>query len=177
MKLNGTSAPSKLKYLKYYLLGVADSEGCFCISLKKEPTTRFGFALDPMFHVTQNDAGTDVLELFKQALTCGRVMEKSGQPGTKLFMVDNRRQLVEKVIPFFDKYEPVLKAKDFALFRKIVLGLEEGKHSTLKGFEELARLSFEMNGNGKQRRYSLDQVLETIRARAGSSETIRRTPK
>jgi hypothetical protein len=129
-----------------------------------------------MFHVTQHKAHADVLELFKRAFTCGRVMEKTGQPDAMVFMVDNRRQLVEKVIPFFDKYEPVVKASDFRLFRQIVLGLEEKKHSTLEGFEELARLAFKMNMNGKQRRYSMNEVLETIRAKAGSSETIRRTP-
>ncbi|MBI3588583.1 LAGLIDADG family homing endonuclease [Candidatus Micrarchaeota archaeon] len=171
-------AIGRMKYLRYYLLGFSDGEGCFCVSLKKEPTTRFGFALDPMFHVTQHRTHADVLELFKRAFTCGRVMEKPGQPDTMQFMVDNRRQLVEKVIPFFDKYKPIVKSGDYLLFREIVLGLEAKKHSTLKGLEELTRLAFQMNMNGKQRRYSLEQVLEAIQARkADASETTSRTPE
>ena len=160
------SKPSKEQQLFYYLLGVADSEGCFCVSLKKEPTTRFGFALDPMFHVTQHRNHSEVLDLFKQVLGCGRVIQKPGQPDTMQFMVDKRQELVERIIPFFEQFQPIVKARDFLLFKQIVLGLEEKKHSALEGLEYLVRLAFQMNDGGKQRRYSLQQVFETINARA-----------
>ena len=164
----------KEKYLKYYILGFVDAEGCFNVSLKKQETTRFGWVLDPVFHVTQHVQSREVLELVKKAFNCGRILEKPGQPDTLQFLVDNRRQLVEKVIPFFDRYELLVKKKDFELFKKIVLGLENKEHAELETFKELVKLAFHMNMEGKQRRYQLKDVLDNIK---GSSETTRETPK
>ena len=103
----------KTKYMRYYLLGFADAEGCFSISLKKEKTARFGWALDPLFQVTQRKESRHILELFKKELRCGRIIQKSGQPDLYVYLVDNRRQLVESVIPFFEKFNLLGKTNDF----------------------------------------------------------------
>ena len=163
----------KERYLKYYVLGFVDAEGCFSVALKKQETTRFGWVLDPVFHVTQHESGRNVLELVQNILNCGRIIEKPGQPSTLQFLVDNRRQLKEKVIPFFDRYELLVKKNDFILFRRIVDGLERKEHTKPETFKELVKLAFHMNMEGKQRRYQLEDILDTIK---GSSETTRETP-
>ncbi len=150
--------PHKQKYLNYYLVGFADAEGCFNVSLKKEPTTKFGWALDPVFHVTQHKDHSNILYLFQKTLKCGRVVTKSGQENLMQFMVDNRRQLTEKIIPFFDKHKLMVKDKDFELFKQIIQGLESKLHSNEETFKGLIKKAFEMNYNGKQRRYSLEEV-------------------
>ncbi|MCI0558069.1 MAG: LAGLIDADG family homing endonuclease [Nitrososphaera sp.] len=162
----------KERYLKYYVLGFVDGEGCFSVSLKKQETTRFGWVLDPVFHVTQQEQSRNVLELVQRTLNCGRIIEKPGQPETMQFLVDNRRQLNEKIIPFFNQYELLVKKKDFELFRRIVEGLERKEHTKLDTFRELVKLAFHMNMEGKQRRYQLEEVLDSIK---GSSETTRET--
>ncbi len=163
---------SKERYLKYYILGFVDGEGCFNVSLKKQDTTRFGWVLDPVFHVTQHEKSRNVLELVQKTMNCGRIIEKPGQPETLQFLVDNRRQLNEKIIPFFDRYQLLVKKTDFDLFRRIVEGLERKEHTKLEAFKELMKLAFQMNMDGKQRRYQIDDVLNSIK---GSSETTRET--
>lgn len=162
----------KERYLKYYILGFVDGEGCFSVSLKKQETTRFGWVLDPVFHVTQHEQSRNVLELVQRAFGCGRIIEKYGQEETLQFLVDNRRQLIEKIVPYFERYTLLVKRKDFLLFKRIVEGLENKEHTKLESFQELVKLAFQMNMEGKQRRYSLEDVLNNIK---GSSETIRRT--
>ncbi len=162
----------KEKYLKYYIAGFADAEGCFNISLKKQETTRFGWVLDPVFHITQHKNGVEVLKIIEMTLHCGRVIPKPGQEDTLQFLVDNRRQIMEKIIPFFDEYELVVKKNDFGLFKRIVEGLENKEHAKPEPFKELIKLAFQMNMNGKQRRYKLEEVLNSIK---GSSETTRET--
>lgn len=164
----------KGKFLNYYLLGFTDAEGCFDVSLKKQEGTRFGWVLDPVFHITQHKNAKFVLELAMRQINCGRIIPKPGQKDTLQFVVDNRKQLAEKVIPFFSRYSLLVKAHDFELFKEIVLGLERREHSTREGFERLLRLAFSMNMEGRQRRYKLEEVLKDL---AGSSETIRQTPK
>jgi hypothetical protein len=153
-----------------YVLGFVDAEGCFSVSLKKQKTARFGWVLDPVFHVTQHENSGKVLELIKNKLECGRIIRKHGQTETLQLLVDNRRQLLEKVIPFFGRNKLLVKEKDYLLFRRIVEGLERKEHAKPESFAKLARFAFCMNMQGKQRRHKLNEVLNDL---VGSSETVR----
>ena len=154
--------PKRKRPLKYYLLGIVDAEGCFSVSLKEQKGTRFGYVLDPVFSVSQHKSNKFVLDLLHRELDCGRVIQKHGQKGSFVFVVDNRRQLVEKIIPFFNKYKLLLKWNDFQKFSTIVLGLDRKEHSKRESFKELIRLAFTMNLMGKQRRKDLKTVLDRI---------------
>ncbi len=156
--------PKKMRELKYFLAGFADGEACFSVSVKKQENTRFGWVLDPLFQVTQHQDNRCILEVFKRVLQCGRIIEKPGQKNTLIYLVDNRRQLKEKVIPFFRKYRLVCKHKDFERFARIVEGLENREHWTKEGFINLLKLAFQMNMEGKQRRYKLNEILENLKA-------------
>ena len=167
--------PKNRSELLYYLSGFADAEGCFSVALKRQEGTRFGFVLDPVFHVTQHKQNRAVLELYVRVLGCGRIIPKPGQPETLQFYTDNRRQLSEKILPFFRKYRLIGKDTDFQKFARIVEGLENKEHADKAKFISLVKLAFEMNLEGKQRRYKLDEVLGEL-SQTGSSETIRQTP-
>ena len=148
---------------RYYLAGFADAEGCFSISVKKEPSARFGWALDPVFRVTQHKAGKAVLHMFRSELKCGRIIKKPGQEDTYVFLVDNRRQLTEKVIPFFRKYKLVAKQRDFQLFSEIIEDMNRKIHWTREGFIKLLKKALRMNLEGKQRKYTLEEILSSMR--------------
>ncbi len=154
--------PAKRKYLKYYLLGIADGEGCFTISIKKQESAKFGWVLDPIFHVTQHRKNRAVLELFKRELHCGKVMEKYGQPETLQFYVQNRREIREKVLPFFRRYKPIVKAEEFEGFAEIVEALERGDHHDLVKFKALMGLAYSLNYGGKQRRRELHELVDDL---------------
>ena len=166
---------SKKRNMRLYLLGFTDAEGCFSIATKRQAGTRFGWVLDPLFQVTQHKDNRKILDIFKNELSCGRVIEKPGQKDLLIFIVDNRRQLKEKVIPFFERNRLIAKQNDFRIFKEIVESLERKEHSDRKKFVKLVRKAFRMNLGGKQRRYKLEEILKDIDV--GSSETIRQTPK
>ena len=167
--------PKKRKELFYYLAGFADAEGCFNVSLKHQESSRFSWVLDPVFHITQHKNNIQILELYKRLLMCGRIIEKYGQPNTFQFYVDNRKQLVEKIIPFFERFKLITKVEDFQKFKRIVIGLEKKEHSNIEMFKRLVKVAFEMNLEGKQRRYKLEDILIDLDQYSGSSEAIRQT--
>ncbi len=172
-----SNLPAKRKELMYYLVGFTDGEGCFSVALKHQEGTRFGWVLDPVFHITQHVKYRYILEMFVKVLGCGRVIPKPGQPETLQFYVDNRRQLREKIVPFFTKHKLLVKAHDFECFARIVEGLENKQHANRETFCELVKLAFSMNLEGKQRRHSLQEFLDSMATLStGSSETIRQTP-
>jgi len=155
----------KGKYLKHYLLGFTDAEGCFSIAMKKEPGARFGWALDPLFQITQHKANRQIIDIFKAEFSCGRVIQKPGQPDLLLFLVDNRTQLVEKVIPFFERYKLLAKNEDFKKFKTVIEGLENKMHQKKDSFIELIKICYKMNLDGKQRRYKIEEIIKDIEKR------------
>ena len=152
-----------------YFLGFVDGEGCFNISLKKQDSAKMRWVLDPIFHVTQHKNHKKLLYNFQKMLGCGTVIKKYGQPDTMQFIVQSRKELVEKIIPFFKKHKLIVKKKNFELFAEVVEGLDQHQHSNVRDFKKLIRKVFVMNNKGKYRRYNLQEVLDSL----GSSETIR----
>ncbi len=158
------SLPARRKYLRYYLLGLADGEGCFTVGIKKQESAKFGWVLDPIFHVTQHRKNRAVLELFLRELRCGRIMTKYGQPDTLQFYVQNRRQIQEKILPFFRQYRPIVKAEEFRKFAAIVEALQRGDHHDLDKFKVMLGTAYTMNYEGKQRRRELFELIDDLEA-------------
>ncbi len=166
--------PSRRKYLNYYIVGLVDGEGCFSISIKKQDSARFGWVIDPVFHVTQSAEKRIVLEILKRTFSCGRIIPKPGQEDTTLqYIVDARKSLVEKIIPFFRKHKPIIKWSEFERFAEIVEGLERKEHKSAEGFRRLLEKAYQLSSD---RKYSLSDIVSEIERRVGASETIRRAP-
>lgn len=157
----------------HYFIGFVDGEGCFNISLKKQKSAKMGWVLDPVFHVTQHKNQKELLYNFQKLLGCGIVIKKYGQPNTMQLIVQSRKDLIEKVIPFFKKNKLIVKRKSFEIFSDVVEGLNKHQHGNFSDFKKLVKKVFAMNNEGKYRKYSLKEILESL----GSSETKRQTRK
>ncbi len=155
--------PKRGKYLRYYLLGIVDGEGSFSISVKRQNDTRFGWVVDPIFKVVQHKKNRIVLELLKRVLNCGRIVTKYGQEDIHEYIVDNRRHLKEKVLPFFRKYKPIIKRDEFILFSNIVEELERGNHKDAERFKKLIKMVYQYSNY--DRRYKLQDILHEIDTR------------
>ncbi len=166
--------PRRRKYLYYYIVGLVDGEGCFSVSIREQDNTRFGWVIDPVFHIAQRKDRAAVLEIIRRVFNCGRIVPKPGQEDTMLqYVVDSRRHLIEVVIPFFTKHRLIIKHSEFEAFKEIVEGLERGEHRSLEGFIKLLEKAYVMSDS---RTYSLDEIVSRIKGRVGASETIRRAP-
>ena len=87
-----------------------------------------------------------------------------------MLVIRNRQDLVNKVIPFFERHPLYTQKKnDFYLFKKIVMMMNEKKHLEKKSFSKIVQLAYLMNANGCRRKVPKEKILETLK----SSETIR----
>lgn len=142
----------------WYLAGFVDGEGSFNISLTKKDDYRHGWQITPSFNVSQRD--NTVLFLLKKHLGCGRL--KRRQDGVWIFVVENPRMIVEKVLPFFGRFNLLSsKAKtNFSIFSKIVVMINNDEHLTLEGLREIVELREKLNeGKGRKRKYNLSDVI------------------
>jgi hypothetical protein len=99
--------------------------------------------------------------------------------GVWYYEVNNFTAIVENVIPFFDRFGflSAKKQRDFAKFKQIAQLIQEGRHLSREGIDEILAIRCDMNDGGAMRRkYSDDSIIELFEVRE-SSETARQAPE
>ena len=148
-----------------WLTGFVDGEGCFCVSVHRNPVyarRTGGWQLHPTFQVYQHRRHRAVLEEIAVTLGCGRIRPKGPNSSVLTYAVDSLAQLEGFVLPFFECHPLVVKAHDFSVFSDIVRAMRRKEHLHPEGFERLVRLAYAMNADGKQRARDIDSVLAWI---------------
>lgn len=142
----------------WYLSGYADGEGSFCVSFSPRSKLRTGLEVRPSFSVSQNGDRSEVLRLFQEILGCGSIRPDRSDRTFK-FEVRSLQSLLDKVIPFFEKY-PLKSSKriDFDLFSEICRLMANGGNRNKVSLREIIQLAARMNTSGI-RKYDTAQLL------------------
>ena len=152
---NVTGAANQQERLDSYIAGFVDGEGSFHVAIQKNPCTTVGWQLVPEFRVSQDVSRAQILDLIRTRLDCGSIREnhRDSNDHTMVFVVRRRRDLLGKVIPFFER-NPLLSCKhqEVVTFADIVRRMEGGEHLEAGGFDRLAGVALQMNGGGRYRR-------------------------
>jgi len=150
---------------KWFLAGLIEGEGSICISLKQHPTAKFGYYIDPEFFIYQHKSARELLENAKTFFRTGSIVPKPGNEDVLVYKVTSRRSIIEKVIPFFEKYMRYgseIKRHNFSMFKEVTIALENREHRTLEGTLRLVELAYSTNHAGKQRKRSKEEVISRI---------------
>ena len=150
---------------KWFFAGLIEGEGSICISLKQHPTARFGYYIDPEFFLYQHKSARELLDQAKTFFGTGNISPKPGNEDVLVYKITSRRSIIEKVIPFFEKYMRYgsnIKRQNFLMFKKATLALENKAHKTLEGTLRLVDLAYSTNHAGKQRKRKKEEVIERI---------------
>ena len=142
----------------WYLSGFCDGEGSFNVSLRMRKDHKINWQVVLTFNVAQRDV-TNLL-LLQKSLRCGRLQTRSD--GVHYFVVTSYMDLLEKVIPFFDRFplQSVMKKKNFDIFKQTVVIVNSGKHLTPTGFMDIVELREGLNeGKGRKRKYEKSHVI------------------
>ena len=155
-------ALNKKRNIHEYISGYVDGEGCFSISFSKREKFLVGWETKPSFSVSQNEDRAQVLFLIQKNLQCGHIRRDFSDKTLK-FEVRSLDDLIGKVIPHFEQY-PLLseKQKDFELFKKVCLLMQQELHTNKTGLKKILDLAFQMNPSGK-RKYSKIDITNTLR--------------
>jgi len=155
----------------WYISGFADGEGSFNVSFRKGNGHRLGWQVQLTFNISQRDITN--LEIIKDTMGCGRLQHR--RDGVHYFVVGDNRSILDRVIPFFDKFSffSYSKKKNFSLFRKIAFLVKQRKHLTPAGLHQIVAIRERLNeGRGRKRKYNKENI-EIITKK--SSETTRQT--
>ncbi len=159
----------------YYFAGFTDGEGSFNVSLCWREDHKMQWKVTLTFNVSQKESY--ILAQFKQLLGCGRLQYR--KDGVCYFVVSNPRSLVERVIPFFDRFHFIshTKQKNFRIFKEITKLVMDGKHLTHEGLKEIVALREVLNeGKGRKRKYNQKDVLSSFTGKSSETNTLDTQP-
>ncbi len=152
-----------------WVVGFVDGEGCFSVAIQRCRVMKLGWQVFPEFVVTQGAKCLSALVTLRQFFSCGRIHINRRKDNQKeplhRFCVRAMKDLREKVVSFFRENRlKTTKHQDFELFAEVLEMMQQEKHLTLDGMQEIAQVAQRIN---RQKR---PKFLE-------SSETIRQAPR
>ncbi len=147
----------------WFISGFVDGEGTFHVAFAKRTDLPKQWAIIPEFHISQHKDRASVLYEIQQYFNCGAIRENhAGRQNdvTQVFVVRNRNDLVQKIIPFFRSY-PLRsqKKQDFEIFAEIVEAMNNRYHHSNEGFQLLVAKAFQMNSGGKYRKRKMEEIV------------------
>ena len=144
-----------------WIVGFTDGEGCFYVALNRLPKMTLGWQVLPEFRIVQHKRDDIVLHKIREYFDFGNVTKNHGDRNE--FRVRGLKNL-NQLIKFFRKnpLKTSSKRKSFEIFSEIIEMMNNRKHMTREGLNQIAVLASRMN------RQTKPKFLE-------SSETIRRT--
>lgn len=133
-----------------WIVGFIDGEGCFSVSINKNPTMKSGWQIFPEFVVTQEEKSLTVLKKIRKFFGCGKIFvnrryDDHHEPLYR-YCVRSFKDLRDKIIPFFrQNLLQTAKRDDFNKFAQIVNWMENKEHLTENGRIKIAKLISTMN--------------------------------
>jgi hypothetical protein len=143
----------------YYIAGFVDGEGSFNVSLKKRNDYEKDWKITSSFNISQKDRV--ILSWIKDIFGCGTLRER--KDGVVYYEVTNISSLIEKVIPFFIKFNFISanKKRNFSIFKRIVEIMSKKEHLKPEGFRQILELRETLNeGKGRKRKYNLIDIIK-----------------
>ena len=148
----------------WYVTGLADGEGCFCVSLAVRKKMRVGLEVRPSFSLSLNERDLELLEGMQAFFRCGWIRESKSDRTFK-YEVRAIGDLVSRILPHFERF-PLrgCKAGSCAGFRRVCEMVEQGDHLQRSGMREIVDIAYQMNlGKRRHSRATLLRVLDEVK--------------
>ncbi len=137
-----------------YIVGLVDGEGSFTVYIRNvdiEKKAQRRVVVEPKFYIKLVEKDKDILYSLKDFFDCGSVyFQKDTRPNHQncfRYEVYNRKELIEKIIPFFRKNKLKFnsKRKDFEIFCELMKMISENKHLNTTGLRKMFALKQTMH--------------------------------
>jgi LAGLIDADG endonuclease len=157
---NGVSVPLD----PWYVTGLTDGEGCFCISLAIRAKLRTGLEVRPSFSLSLNEKDLRLLEGLQAFFGCGWIRE-SKRDRTFKYEVRAIQDLTGAILPHFEHF-PLrgYKARSCAGFSRVCRMVVQGNHLQRDGMRVIVDLAYQINlGKRRHSQAALLKVLDEVK--------------
>jgi LAGLIDADG endonuclease len=148
----------------WFVTGLTEGEGCFCISFAVRPKLRTGLEVRPSFSLSLNEKDRSLLRRLQSFFECGWLRESRGDRTVK-YEVRAHADLVGRIVPHFEDF-PLAgsKARSFDGFSSVCRMVWQGDHLTRSGLRKIVAIAYETS-LGKRRHSQADllRVLDEVK--------------
>jgi LAGLIDADG endonuclease len=132
--------------LNWVITGLTDAEGAFMIKIRKLPSLRAGWAIEPSFEISLHLKDLDLLNQIRNYFGNISTVRIRNDKKTCVFSVRSLDDIVSTIIPHFDNYPLITKKKaDYLLFKEVILMMQQKEHLTKEGVENILNIRATMN--------------------------------
>ena len=148
----------------WFVTGLTEGEGCFCISLAIRAKLRTGLEVRPSFSLSLNEKDLGLLEDLQAFFGCGWIRESKGD---RTFKYEARSigDLTNRILPHFERF-PLRgdKARSCAGFSRVCQMIEQGDHLQCEALREIVDIAYQMNlGKRRHSKATLLRVLDEVK--------------
>ena len=163
-----------------WIVGFVDGEGCFSVSIFKNPSMSLGWQVFPEFVVTQGERSLQALQVLQEFFGCGRIyINRRYDNHTEnlyRYCVRSVEDLETKIVPFFKQNRlKTVKAQEFEKFVQVLSRINERKHLTSEGLAEIRQIVQRLNSRSSESSETVRQASyqdeDTVRA-SGRPEEV-----
>lgn len=121
-----------------------EGEGCFIISVVKDPVNFVGYRVGLRFSICQHSRDVELMKNLVEYLGCGSLVHS--KKSSVDFVVTRFADIQDKIIPFFIT-SPLhgVKALDYADFCRVAILMKDKAHLTEEGLEQILKIKVGMN--------------------------------
>ncbi len=133
----------------FYITGFTEGEGSFYVGILPRKMNT-GWEVRPSFSLSQNEKDKVLVSSLIDFFGCGFVRPSKVDQTVK-FEVRSLKDLQDKIIPHFEKYQLIgRKQNDFIAFKKAVKIMSKNKHLENEGLKEIIFLALSMTKNPRR---------------------------
>jgi len=136
-KLRIRNYSSKSYYLDpWFVTGLLDAEGSFVITILRNYRYKIGWSIQARMQIKMHERDRSLIILIQKFFGGIGYISKPNNSSTVEFRVSKLKDIINVIIPHFDKY-PLLTKKyyDYLLFKQIILLISDKVHNTIEGLK------------------------------------------
>jgi hypothetical protein len=144
----------------WFVTGLTEGEGCFCISFAVRAKLRTGLEVRPSYSLSLNERDAGLLEDLQAFFGCGWIRESKSDRTFK-YEVRAIGDLTDDILPHFERF-PLrgCKARSCAGFSRVCRMVEQGHHLQRDGLRAIVDIAYELNLG--RRRHSRSDLLKVL---------------
>jgi hypothetical protein len=126
-----------------WISGFTSGEGCFKVRIYKSVSHQIGYQVQLKFQVTQQLRDKNLMAKLISYLDCGYLSERGDIVD---FHVTKFNDIIQKIIPFFEKYSIIgVKLDNFKDFCQVAELIKNNEHREKEGSEKIRLIQLKMN--------------------------------
>lgn len=129
----------------HWVTGFADAESNFSLKMSKKSTSKSGWTVKPEFRIELHSRDTLLLRKIQSFFGIGIISERVDR-NIVVYSVQSTRDIINVILPHFDKYSLITQKKaDYLLFKQAVNLLNLKAQSDIEGVRKIVSIKASIN--------------------------------